>query len=591
MIECWNEKYENLERRGNMRSVRRAIIAILCVVMLTTLVYAESGATHVESWSTVTSGGACQVSMTVRINMDSPATGLTFPLPRGAKNVTVNGSSARTYSSANDPSAVLTDLSFLNGYMGESTVTFSYSLDDVLSTERNTKTGKSTLVMSIPLLCGFDYPVQQLSFSVTMPGDITGKKPSFTSGFLQTNIESIVNCVTGGSLISGTVTRALQDQERLTLVMEVDEEMFPGKLIIFRDGNPEVVPMGICAAAALLYWLLMMRCLPLLRQRRTELLEGITAGELGSHLTAAGADLTMMVFSWAELGYLRIWPDKRGRVVLQKRMDMGNERTAFENRCFHTLFSKGDILDATGTAYARLCVKVSKTVSGVEEMYLRHAGNALIFRILACAVNCFCGICMANNFTTNASAQVFLSILLGALGVAVAWLIQDGAYRIHIRGKIPLYLACAANLIWIVLGIASGIWLIALVCVLAQILAGLAAAYGGRRSELGRHQAGLILGLRHYLCTIPAQELARIMENDPDFFFRMLPTAIALGVDGRFARLFGDKRLPPCPYFAAREDRLRTAAEWALLLRKTADRMDARQRKMQLEKLLMLRRR
>lgn len=574
-----------------MARIRRILIAILCMIMLTTVVYAESSASKVESWATVTSGGACQVTMTVRINMDTPAAGLTFPLPRGAKDVAVNGNSARTYSSASDPDVVLTDLSFLDGYIGENTVTFSYTLSDVLHTERNEQTKRSYLVMSVPLLSGFDYPVKELAFSITMPGDVTGKKPTFTSGFLQTNIESIVNCVTGGSLISGTVTQTLQDKEKLTLVMEVDEDMFPGKLIIAREGNPEAVPMAICAAAALLYWLLFMRCLPLLRQRRTEQLEGVTAGELGCHLTAAGADLTMMVFTWAELGYLRILPDKRGRVYLQRRMKMGNERTAFENRCFHSLFSKGDLVDATGVPYARLCIKVSETISGVKEMYLRRAGNAFLFRALACGVSLFSGICLAMNFTTNSTLQVILSIGLGLLGIVTAWAIQDGVYRLHIRGKLPIYFATVAYVLWITLGILSGAWLIALLAVLAQILAGLAAAYGGRRSDLGRHQAGLILGLRHYLGTISKDELARITENNPDFFFQMLPYAIALGVDTRFAKLFGDQKMPQCSYLAAREDRRRTAAEWALLLRKTADRMDARQRKMQLEKWLMVSRR
>ena len=571
-----------------MAHIRRMIIAVLCVMMLTTYVSAESGATKVESWATVAATGTCQVTVTARINMDSPATGLTFPLPRGAKNVMVNGSSARTYSSATDPDVVLTDLSFLNGYMGESTVTFGYTLDDVLYTEKNEQTKKSHLMMRIPLLCGFDYPVKQLAFSVTMPGDVTGKKPTFTSGFLQTNIESIVNCVTGGSLISGTVAQTLQDREKLTLVMEVDEAMFPGKLIIFREGNPEVVPMSIFAGAALLYWLLFMRCLPLLRQRRTEVLEGVTAGELGCHLTAAGADLTMMVFTWAELGYLRICPDKRGRVYLQRRMGMGNERTAFENRCFHSLFSKGDLVDATGMPYARLCAKVSQTISGVQEMYLRRAGNSFIFRALSCGIGLFCGICYAHNFTTNSTLQVILSIGLGLLGIVCSWMIQDGTYRLHIRGKIPIYIATAAYILWIALGILSGAWHVGLLTVLGQLLTGLAAAYGGRRSDLGRHQAGLILGLRHYLATISKEELDRTLENDPDFFFRMLPYAIALGVDTQFAKLFGDRKMDHCSYFAASENRKRTAAEWALLQRKTADRMDARQRRMQLEKLLLV---
>ena len=571
-----------------MTRIQRIFTVFLLLLMLTTTVYAESGASYVETRSTVTSNGACQVTMTVKINMDHPATGLTFPLPRGAKDVAVNGSSARTYSSATDPTAVLTDLSFLDGYMGENTVTFSYTLSDVLRTDYDEKTKKSTLVMEVPLLCGFDYPVQALSFSITMPGDVTGKKPSFTSGFLQTNIESIVNCVTGGSLISGTVTRPLTDKEKITLVMTVDEDMFPGKLIIFRDGNPEAVPMALCAAAALLYWLLFMRCLPLLRQRRTEPLEGVTAGEIGCHLTAAGADLTMMVFTWAELGYLRIYPDKRGRVYLYKHMDMDNERTAFENRCFYTLFSRDDVVDATSVFYARLCHKVANTISGVKEMYLRRAGNSFLFRSLCCGIGLFCGICYAMNFTTNKTLQVILCIGLGLMGIVCSWAIQDGMYRVHIRGKIPIYIATVANALWITLGIVSGTWLLGLLTVLAQTLAGLAAAYGGQRSDLGRNQAGLILGLRHHLGTIPKADLERITENDPDFFFRMLPYAIAMGVDTRFAKLFGDQKMPHCTYFITREDRRRTAAEWALLLRKTADRMDSRQRKMQLEKWLMV---
>ena len=69
-----------------MTRIQRILTVIICMIMLTTCVFAESGASHVETWSTVTSNGACQVTMTVRINMDHPATGLTFPLPRGAKD-------------------------------------------------------------------------------------------------------------------------------------------------------------------------------------------------------------------------------------------------------------------------------------------------------------------------------------------------------------------------------------------------------------------------------------------------------------------------------------------------------------------------
>lgn len=568
-----------------MKRLSRILSFVLCVCMLTGVVYAESSATSVDSISNVSMDGSCQVSLTVTLHLDSAADDLTFPLPRNAKNVTVNGSSARTYSNPTDSNTILADLSFLDGVAGDTYLTFQYSLQDVLSTVQKEVDKKTVnqLVMEIPLLCGFDYPIQAMNFTINMPAEVTGK-PSFSSGYMQTGIDSIVSCSVLGKTISGTLTQALKDRETLTLSMEVSEKIFPGKLEVAREGNPELVYMAVCAGVALVYWILMMRCLPLIRQTRTTPPEGITAGELGSHLTTAGADLTMMVFSWARLGYLRICPDKHGRVILQKRMEMGNERTAFENHCFNALFAKKNVVDATGAAYARLCQRVELTVPGVKEMYRRRAGNIKLFRAIACGISFFSGICFAMNIAKTTALQVLLCIVLGLFGIFSAWAIQGAMYKIHVRGKIPLYIGSVFALLWILAGAVSGQVWVAVMAVLGQYLAGLAAAYGGKRSDVGRYQAGQILGLRHYLSHVSREELNRLMDDNPDYFFEMLPYAIALGVDTRFSRSFGKMKVGHCPYMLTKENRKRTAEEWALLMRKTADKMDKRQRQMELEK-------
>ena len=103
------------------------------------------------------------------------------------------------------------------------------------------------------------------------------------------------------------------------------------------------------AVLALLYWILTLRTWPVFRMQTTTPPEGITAGELGCRLTLSGGDLTMMVFSWAQLGYLYIALDDRGRVLLHKRMDMGNERSKFENSIYKMLFSNRSTVDAPAT--------------------------------------------------------------------------------------------------------------------------------------------------------------------------------------------------------------------------------------------------
>ena len=571
-----------------MRRVGKIISFIICICLLATVVFAQTGATSVSTRVIVSANGQATVTMSVNVRLDSPSSALTFPLPAAAQNPAMNGASIRTYPSAYDKNIVLADLSVLDGAMGDYQLIFSYTLPDVLRSEQNEKTEKYQLIMEIPLLCGFEYPVEKMDFSITMPGDVTGAKPYFTSGVMQTGIETIIETVAEGQHIEGTVVQQLQDRETVSLVMEVSEEMFPGKLIIPREGNPEIIPMSICAALALLYWIIFMRTLPVLHHRRTTLIEGVTAGELGSRLTAAGADLTMMVFSWAQLGYVRIHVDRYGRIILEKRMEMENERTDFERRCFKMLFARGDVIEATGTRYAKLFGDVAEHIPGIKEMYTKRAGNVKIFRMLACGISIFCGVCYAMNLVDPGWFRTVLEILLIIVGAITAWAIQGGMYKLHVRGKIPVYVGSVCGILWLVLGIVSGVWLIGLVTVLAQNLAGLAAAYGGRRSELGRYNASEILGVRHYLKHVGQEELDRLINQNPDYFFDMLPYAIALGVDTSFAKAFGDRQIPDCNYLMVRKNEKRSAKEWAYMVRKLADRMDEKQRRMELEKWIPL---
>ena len=560
-----------------MRFISKALMLLLCVALLTTVVFADNSITNVSSISYITSDGSCQVSLNVTIRLDETSGTPRFPLPSAAKNVTLNGASVRTYASTVSGDVVMADLSSLKGMVGDYPLNFTYTLPEV------TKTENRKLYIEIPMLSGCDYIIQSMSFQVTLPGEITAK-PSFTSGYMQTGIESIITYVSGGNMINGSVNQSLSDQETLTMKLQVNPEDFPGKLYIEREGNPEVLYMVLCGVAALVYWLILLRNVPLIRRRETLPPEGITAGELGCRLTMAGVDLTMMIFSWAQLGYVRIVPDRHGRVMVMKKMEMGNERTEFENRCFQMLFGRSDVADATGVPYAKLYNKVVQTISGAKELHRRKAGNSRLFRIIGTGVGAFCGICFGMNMIHRPAFQLFLAAVLGALGVVVSWCIQGAMYRLHIRGKMRLYLGVGCAYVWLILGLIAGVFWIGFCTVLVELVLGLMVAYGGRRSDLGLYQAGQILGLRHYLKTISEEDIDRNMENNPDYFFDMMPFAIALGVDRSFAKRFGKRNVEHCNYVAARQDRRRDAAEWALLLRKTADRMDRRQRKMLLHK-------
>jgi len=568
--------------------MRRFVVMVLCLLLMAGVLVmpasADNGATKVESIINVTPTGDCMVSTTVRLNLDTPVESLTFPLPPNATDITMNNGSPRV---TETQTAQEVDLSrSVGGMVGEINLMFNYNIPGAVKPIRDEDgtVNKTLLNLELPLLNSFALPVQELSFVVTLPENIK-YYPTFTSIYQLTGIEASLDYRVDQKMLTGHSIKALNDHEGITMNMAVPVEMFPTVSTYIREGNPEVVPMLICGGLAMVYWILFLRTLPLVRRRSVSPPEGITAGELGCHLTLAGGDLTMMVFHWAQMGYILIHRDG-GRVMLHKRMDMGNERSPFEVKVFKMLFGSRRSIDATSYQYAKMSRKVFAMIPGERELCSPRSGNTKIFRALACGIHIFCGICIAMNMASARWLQILLSVILVVFGAVSAWQIHEIAYRTHLRGKTRVYVGLVCCLIWIVLGVLCGQWVIPLCAVLAQFAIGYLAAYGGRRTEVGRYDAGHILGLRSYLKKVAREDITRMMRTDPEYFFNMAPFALALGIIHPFARNFGSIKLPQCPYLVTKLHGMRTAEEWAELMADTADRIDARYRRMEIEKWL-----
>ena len=83
------------------------------------------------------------------------------------------------------------------------------------------------------------------------------------------------------------------------------------------------------------------------------------------------------------------------------------------------------------------------------------------------------------------------------------------------------------------------------------------------------------------------KEAQSLIRRDPDYFFTMLPYALALGVEKPFAKSFRGKQFPPCSYLSTGDYDRMTALEWALLTGQIAGALDAQHRRLFLEKLFV----
>ena len=550
--------------------MRRIVLFLLAVSLIFSLAMSASAitsASSVTSDTTVSSDGSCLVSMRITLRLEQAVSNLTFPIPRDATSVTLNGQRIRTQAK-NDYRLI--DLSKKLGSMaGEFTFTVGYELPDVIGT---TSTGQAQL--QLPLLSGFGYPIEKLEFTVTLHDNVSAK-PAFSSGYHQSGIEQSLNFGYSGKTITGSSVKALKDHETLTMTVPVPEGMFHENHFDLPDLHALNLFMVLSVVLSFLLWLITLRCRPLLISARPTPPEGCNAGHFSSILTLAGADLTMLVFSWAQLGYLLIELDRHNRVRLHKQMDMGNERCEFERRCFYLLFSKRDVVDTGSRRYADLCLKVKKMPPDVQPYLKRRSGNPRMFRFVAATMGIFGGAAVGVCMSVDSAVPWLWAVLLAIAGMYSAYRIQGGAYCLFLRGKRGLWeslIHCAA---WIVLAFVAGcssvgIW----VCVM-QLLFGLMSAYGGRRTDAGRQNSRQVLGLRRYLRKADHAQLQRLLENDPDYFHNLAPYALALGVDKTFAKRFGGTQMSACPYLLTANGSHMTAYDWCVLMGLAADSMDA----------------
>ena len=213
----------------------------------------------------------------------------------------------------------------------------------------------------------------------------------------------------------------------------------------------------------------------------------------------------------------------------------------------------------------------------------KGTGSIRVFRIIMAAVGLLSGTSFGILLGNMLDYGWVFMLVLSCVGLVCSWHIQAWPQGVFLHYRSRLIVAAILCVLWLALGIAIGQFPLALLAVSMQVAAGFLAAFGGRRTEEGRMAMGQALSLRHYFGKLTAKQIQQLCHDNPEFFFDMVPYAIALGCDSTFARRFGKSKLPVCPYIQASNTRSLTAKQWSQLMRSILDGMSARQRKMPLE--------
>ena len=525
-----------------MSIIKRFFLLLFLLLALTTGAAAAGTITDLRTDCLVAGNGSCQVTQTVTIEFTGIEQSLTIPLGANAKRASIAGYHAQK---TVEDGYTLFQLKDDAGFAGSRTFTVTYTLSGLV-TETD---GEQTL--NLPLLCPkWDYPIEHFSFTVTMPKDIE-TVPGFSSGYYGDVIEDYMTAARQGAVLLGDLDTTLKDHESLTMTLALGPRYFTGT---YSGWSANWVAAAFCILFALLalgYWFLTLRSPRLSVSSRSLPPDSALPCDLPFLLAGAKPDFNMLLCHWASLGYLSIAVDPQGHVSLLRHMYMGNERRGLECKLFAALFARADRCDGASIHYKNTAKSAAGALARFwgRRLYERGSGNVLVMRALAALCSGVALLSAASFLLPVLPLRWLVLALCFVLGAAMSACVQLAAIRWYLRHVPVLALGGVCAVAMLVLGNLSGTFPLMLLAAALSALTGVLTRHGGQRSRAGGRLLGQVLGFRQFLRRVTPSHLLMRLQRDPQYFYRTLPYAEAMGLGAMFARKFGDTELDPCEWY------------------------------------------
>jgi hypothetical protein len=563
-----NKRMRERKEGDGMRRLRRAVLIVLLMGLLGLTASAEVtefGASSVQGQYVVASDGTYSAVVTMTLRFTGADTSITLPLGEDVTSASADGYETKL---SRDENGVCVLKLTTSGFLVPGSVTVRYTGELPMDTDDELTTA------TLGLLCA-QWPgtVSDVSFRITMPETVPHDAAVLVSGYYGELSGDAITLTYTDNVINGTFSGELLDHESLTLSLTVPEGYFDTPAALKRLLSPIHLVVPLLWVLCLLYWFFTLRS-PRGRVRaRVQKLppDGVCAGDVPYLLYGKKPDMVLTVAQWASLGYLTIFTG-RG-VTLSRRMGMGNERKGYERRLFRAIFS------ISGTAPGARVKTEADDVRGAfdahwrSRIFDRTSGSPHLLRTVGVAAVWFAALRVGLAVDQFTLPHWLLGILLSVVGALGGWMVCIGCTALRTRRNLPRMIAGGVSLAALLLlgGLAELQLAVLLACVLAGFT-GWVTAWGGRRTRAGSDLLARLLGLRRFLTGAEEKQLRRMLRQDPQYFYTLLPFAEALGVGKRFARRFGNAQLEPCDWYQTRKP-LRTAAGFRDSFSQTMDQM------------------
>ncbi len=440
-------------------------------------------------------------------------------------------------------------------------------------------TGKVTYVISYKYDIGYDYygkedflyfnvigtewnaSIKTATFSVEMPKSFDSSKVAAYYGSYGSSGRMQVTVV--GNVISGKM-QDLGVYQGITLDVGLPEGYFVGT----RQGPPFVPILllgfvAIVVVSAVLF-LLFGRDGKVVQTVEFTAPDGLTPAEVGYIIDGSvdNRDITSLIIYWADKGYLTLEEQKNKDIEINKVRSLPDDAKDFENRMFSALFKGGDsvkVSELKNTFYTTMesmKTQVEFTFRSrriFTQTSVKLQGLIGFLTALPIALSFFGAIYFdTQSFTASGILSLLLlGLIIGPvyalINLAKKWRGLEPGKRM-LRLVVSVVLLCVVFFVYLaIMSFMFDLFLLAAGSLVATMLTAFCAMFIRKRTDSGLRLYGQILGLRNFIDRAEKDRIEKMVEENPNYFYSILPYAYVLGVTDKWAKNFERIGLQPPP--------------------------------------------
>lgn len=403
---------------------------------------------------------------------------------------------------------------------------------------------------------GWQLPIQKTSFTITLPkawpSDI-----QFYTGFYGEQGDADIQPIINGNTLTATYDVPLMTFQALTIYAPLPDDFFtfipPTDFSMIILGSL----IGLLLLTVFLYFKFGKDDL-VVESVEFNPIPGLSSAQAGFVYDGFvdTKDILSLIIEWAYKGYLTITEEDKDAFTLTKLKDLDNTSIRAEQALFNGLFKSGDIAtkdSLKNTFYISLAHAkndIYRYFQGNKERHI-YSNTASALKVLFASL-CFIpfALLFANAYYQISYQGTLSLVIAGAIFVfgslISAWLIyvvkrwSSQKSALNILSAIGLFMVGG---LYVIATFALAfyfnvpVWTYAFTLILTLIILALVSVMD-RRTELGIHYLGKLIGLKRFIETAEKDRLEMMVHDDPTYFYKILPYAYVLNVSDVWSKKF-----------------------------------------------------